>query len=124
MTSVTAARRGRPPGDRHNGSMHAAALRIDLHLPSCRSLKEKRAVLRPVVEGIRHRFRLSVAEVDHHDRWQRAAIGVAAVAESEGRLREVLDAVERFVVAAADVEVVDVEELVLAVPDPVLEWDA
>ncbi|MGZ4676010.1 MAG: DUF503 domain-containing protein [Acidimicrobiia bacterium] len=89
--------------------MHAAAVCFDLHIPESRSLKVKRAAIRPIVDGLRHRFKVSVAEVDHQDRWQRAAIGVAVVAESDGHLREVLDSVERFVDRAAAVEVLDVE---------------
>ena len=89
--------------------MHAAARRFDLHIPQSRSLKHKRAVIRPILEGLRHRFRVSVAEVDHHDQWQRSAIAVAVVAESEGRLRDLLDATERFVVAAPEVELIEVE---------------
>ncbi len=102
--------------------MHAAALRFELHVPESRSLKTKRAALRPIVDGLRHRFRVSVAEVDHQDTWQRAAIGVAAVAESDGHLREVLARVERFVAAAPDVEVLDVEQAELVAPDAGLEW--
>lgn len=92
----------------HNGGVHAAAMSFDLHLPISRSLKAKRAVVKPVVEGIRHRFRLSVAEVDHHDQWQRAEIAVAVVAESDGRVQELLDAVERYVAAAPDVELLEI----------------
>jgi uncharacterized protein YlxP (DUF503 family) len=77
---------------------------FDLHVPESRSLKSKRAAIRPIVDGLRHRFRISVAEVGHHDRWQRATIAVAVVAESEGRVRELLDAAERFVAGAPDVE--------------------
>src|SRR5260370_42409059 len=90
-------------------TMHAAALRFELHIPQSRSLKAKRAAVRPIVDGLRHRFRMSVAEGDHHDRWQRAAIGVAAVAESDGRLREVLTTIERFVERSPGVERLDVE---------------
>lgn len=89
--------------------MHAAAVRFDVHVPASRSLKSKRAAIRPIVDGIRSRFRLSVAEVDHQDQWQRASIGVAAVGESVGHLQEVLDAVERFVVSRPDIELLDVE---------------
>jgi uncharacterized protein YlxP (DUF503 family) len=89
--------------------VHAAAVRFDLHVPQSRSLKAKRAAIRPIVDGLRHRFHVSVAEVDHHDQWQRSAIAVAVVANRETQLREVLDAVERFVVNAADVELLDVE---------------
>jgi uncharacterized protein YlxP (DUF503 family) len=89
--------------------VHAAAVRFDLHIPQSRSLKAKRAVIRPIVEGLRHRFRVSAAEVDHHDQWQRAAIAAAVVAQSDSQLREVLAAIERFVVAAPEVELLDVE---------------
>jgi uncharacterized protein YlxP (DUF503 family) len=89
--------------------MHAAAMTFDLHVPSSRSLKAKRAAIRPIVDGLRHRFRISVAEVDHQDQWQRATIGVAIVAESDGRVQELLEAVERFVAATPDVELLGTE---------------
>ena len=89
--------------------MNAAAARFDLHVPQSRSLKTKRAAIRPIVDGLRHRFRVSVAEVDHHDQWQRSAIAVAVVAGSDTQLRETLAAIERFVVSAPDIELLDVE---------------
>ena len=82
---------------------------FDLHIPESRSLKAKRAAIRPIVDGLRHRFRISVAEVDHQDQWQRAEIAVAVVAESDGRVQHLLDAVERFVAAAPDVELLGTE---------------
>jgi uncharacterized protein YlxP (DUF503 family) len=89
--------------------MHAAAVCFDLHVPESRSLKAKRAAIRPIVDTLRHKYRVSVAEVDHQDQWQRAAIGVAAVAGTHGHLQEVLDAVERYVAAAPGVELLDVD---------------
>ncbi|MFB3110083.1 MAG: DUF503 family protein, partial [Acidimicrobiia bacterium] len=47
--------------------MRVAALRVEIHLPAPQSLKEKRAVLRPVIEGMRRLGSFSIAEVDHHD---------------------------------------------------------
>ena len=103
--------------------MHAAALRFELWVPDSRSLKTKRAAVRPIVDGLRHRLHVSVAEVDHQDTWQRAALGVAAVADHPARLDEVLDTVERFVRRAGSVEVLDVERAELASPDAGLgEW--
>jgi uncharacterized protein YlxP (DUF503 family) len=89
--------------------MHAAAVRFELRIPESRSLKAKRAVIRPIVEGLRHRFRVSVAEVDHQDTWQRAAIAVAVVAAGDGRLREVLANIERQVAHAPGIELLDME---------------
>jgi uncharacterized protein YlxP (DUF503 family) len=89
--------------------VHAAVLAIDLHLPEPRSLKAKRAVVKPVVEGCRRRFGVSVAEVGYQDHWQRAELGVAAVASSHTQLVAVLDAVERFVWSFPELDVVSCE---------------
>jgi uncharacterized protein len=89
--------------------VHAAAVCFELHVPESRSLKAKRAAIRPIVDGLRHRFKVSVAEVDHQDTWQRSAIGVALVAESARHLQTVLDAIERYVAAAADIELLDID---------------
>ena len=80
-------------------------MQLELHIPASRSLKEKRAVLRPIVEGLRHRFQISVAEVGYQDKWQRALIGMAVVSESYGHAVEVVDTVERWVWSKPEVEV-------------------
>ena len=91
-------------------TVHAAAVRFDLHVPESRSLKAKRAAIRPIVDGLRHRFQVSVAEVDHQDQWQRAAIGVARGRRERRAARARCSAsVERFVGAAPDVELLDIE---------------
>ncbi|MET0421126.1 MAG: DUF503 domain-containing protein [Acidimicrobiia bacterium] len=102
--------------------MHAAAITFDLHIAQSRSLKAKRAVIRPIVDGLRHRFRLSVAEVDHLDQWQRATIGVAVIAESDGRVQELLDAAERYLNGAADIEVLGTEVAWLENSDRLQDW--
>lgn len=73
--------------------------RIDLYLPECASLKQKRGVLKGVIARTRNKFNVSVAELDDHDRWQRARLGVVTVA-NESRyanrvLSQVVNAIER-----------------------------
>ncbi|HXQ75418.1 MAG TPA: DUF503 domain-containing protein [Acidimicrobiales bacterium] len=70
---------------------------MELHLPGSGSLKEKRSVIRHLLETSRRRFGVSGSEVDHHDLRQRASLGFALVAPTAGRVEEVLDRVERFV---------------------------
>lgn len=89
--------------------MHAAAVRFELFVPESGSLKVKRAAIRPIIDGLRHRLKVSVAEVGHQDTWQRAAIAVAVVAPTDGRLRELLASIDRFVADAPDVELLDTE---------------
>ena len=85
--------------------MYAAAIRFDLHLPEAHSLKDKRAIIRPILEGCRRRYQVAAAEVDHQDAWQRAGVGVSAVSSSAGHVAEVLDQVERFVWSFPEIEV-------------------
>jgi uncharacterized protein YlxP (DUF503 family) len=89
--------------------MHVLALSIDLHLPDCRSLKAKRGVIRPIVDGARQRYRVASAEVDHQDRWQRSRLGFVAVSGSARQVEEVIDDVERFVWSFPSVEVLTSE---------------
>ncbi|MDQ1359121.1 MAG: uncharacterized protein QOF20_1235 [Acidimicrobiaceae bacterium] len=89
--------------------MHAAAVHFDLHLPQAHSLKDKRAIIRPILEGCRRRYQVAAAEVDHQDAWQRAGLGVSAVSATAGHLCEVLDQVERFVWSFPEVEVIGAE---------------
>lgn len=85
--------------------MHVLALAVELHLPECRSLKAKRSVLKPVIEGARRRFAVAVAETDHQNTWQRASVGIVAVAGSVRHAEEVIDEVERFIWSFPDIQV-------------------
>lgn len=89
--------------------MVVGSLRMDLHVPASGSLKAKRAELRPILDGVRHRFRIAAAEVDHQDTWQRATLGFAAVSGSTAQVADVLDEVERFVWSRPGVEVLAAE---------------
>jgi hypothetical protein len=91
--------------------VHAAALRIELYLRESRSLKAKRALIRPVIEGLARRHRVSVSEVAHQDTWHLATVGVAAVAPTVSHLGDLLDDVERFVWSFPEVEVLRIERL-------------
>lgn len=75
--------------------MKVAAIRVELHIGSAQSLKQKRSVLRPIVERLRRDLSVSVAEVDHQDTWQRSALGVALVASEASRLDALVDRVRR-----------------------------
>lgn len=59
--------------------MFVGICRVELTLYETASLKEKRAVLQSLIRRLRNLGTLSVAEVDYHDKWQRAALGLAAV---------------------------------------------
>jgi len=69
----------------------------DLSLPGCRSLKEKRMVVKSLKERLQHRFRVSVAETSHHDVWTRAQLTAAVVTTDRGQADSILDKIDTFV---------------------------
>lgn len=71
------------------------------------SLKEKRRLLTSLITHLDAKMHVGVAEVDHQDKWQRATIGVAAVAPQAGQLDRVLLAVRKAVESHPGVEVLD-----------------
>lgn len=87
--------------------VHVLAVEYDLRLPGCRSLKDKRAVLRPVLDGLRNRHPVAVAEVARHDEWQRAGVGIATVSGSPSHAAEVMAEADRFVWSFPELEVID-----------------
>lgn len=82
------------------------ALRIEILIPGCTDLKSKRAVVRPLIEGIRNRHLVSVAEVGHQDMWSHSVIAVAAVSGAEHVTVSQLDEVERFVWSWPEIDIV------------------
>jgi len=75
---------------------YVALLRVELHFPEAGSLKAKRRDLQSVKALLHQRHGLTVAEVDHHDRWQRATLAAALTGGDMGRLEAAVDRVERF----------------------------
>lgn len=59
--------------------MIVAVLTVELYLPGSASLKDKRAILRQLKDRLANKFNISIAEVDHQDKWQRAQLGIAQV---------------------------------------------
>ena len=88
-----------------NGGMASGwvgILSAELHFPEAHSLKEKRMYVRSAKEQLRNRFGAAVAEVDHHEVWQRARLTVAVVTREAGEADRLLaDATRRYAGNAA-----------------------
>jgi uncharacterized protein YlxP (DUF503 family) len=77
-------------------SGYVGILSVELHFPESGSLKGKRKYLRSAKAHLHERYGASVAEVDHHDLWQRAGLTVACAAKEHRELQQLLDAVVRY----------------------------
>ena len=90
-----------------DGAMHAAALRLELRIPVVRSLKEKRRILKALLNQLDSTFPISVAEVGFHNEWRRATVGAALVGAQAGHLERVIHSVQRAVSEHPDVELLE-----------------
>jgi len=71
---------------------------FELHLPASRSLKDKRRVVKSLIEKLHQRYRVSIAETDFHDLHQRAEIALAAVvAGGENEMERLMEEVRNLV---------------------------
>jgi uncharacterized protein len=84
-------------------------LSVELRLGASQSLKDKRAVVRSLLDGARRRFAVAAAETHRQDDRQRAGVAFAAVSGEVGQVTAVLDRVERFVWSFPELEVLSCE---------------
>jgi uncharacterized protein YlxP (DUF503 family) len=91
-------------------------LSVELHFPESGSLKGKRKFVKSAKAQLQHRFGAAVAEVDHHELWQRSRLTVACVARDHGELRRLLDDAERYL-SGQEYELVSTERLVVSPGD-------
>ncbi len=74
-----------------------ALLTLHLHIPGCKSLKEKRSRLKPLLTRLHKEFNISVAEMDLNDVWQSTIIGCAVVSNDKAQAQRTLQAVSAWV---------------------------
>lgn len=76
--------------------MFVALGRVELHIPSARSLKDKRRVVQSVATRVRNQFRVAISEVEAAENWNLAVLGIAAVSNQAGHAQDVVDHVIRY----------------------------
>lgn len=92
-------------------------IEFDVLLGDVHSLKEKRSVVRPLIAEVKRRFDVSVAEAGFQDQHRRTVIGAGLVAADRSHIVEVLDAVERFVAARPEVDLLSARRRELSSED-------
>lgn len=90
--------------------MPIAKLTIEFEIAHAHSLKDRRQVVRSIKDKLRHRFNLSVAELDDGVVWNRATLGIAAISSSSSYLAgqiQLIDETVRRLAAGLSAEVLD-----------------
>jgi uncharacterized protein YlxP (DUF503 family) len=98
------------------GAGYVGILTVELHFPEAGSLKGKRKHVKSAKAQLQNRFGAAVAEVDHHELWQRSRLTVACVTREAGEAADLLEQAVRYL-SGQEYELVRVEREVVAPGD-------
>lgn len=82
---------------------------IKLYAPWIHSLKEKRMELKSLIAKLRHKFNISVAEIEEQDTHQIMVIGIASVTGSTAQADSTIDHILNFIQSASEAEIIEVK---------------
>ena len=90
--------------------MNIGVCKIKLRIPENVSLKGKRQVLKPIIARVRNKFNVVIAEVDDHELWQVATLGICCISDNKRHANEILSKVIDFVINSGfEAEILDYE---------------
>ncbi len=82
---------------------------FDLHFPEVHSLKEKRQIVRCLVDRVRAKFNASISEVEDNDLWQKGTIGVAIVSNDRTLLTQMGQKIEDILTDHDQVQMLNID---------------
>ena len=88
--------------------MNIGVCRVNLRIPENQTLKGKRQVVQSIINRVRDKFNVAIAEVENGDKWQIATIGICYVSNDGRHANEVISKIIDYIVTSRlDVEVLD-----------------
>ena len=87
--------------------MVVGTMKIELHLHDNRSLKGKRKIVRSMVDKVKHKFNVAIAEIGSNDEWQKIELGISAVGNDRRHIDSSLNNVLAFLDSLYLAEIVD-----------------
>jgi uncharacterized protein len=88
-------------------SMVVGICTLELFLPNNGSLKDKRRIVKSIKDRMKHRFNISISEIDDQELWQKSVLGIACVGNDRGHIHQTLDRVISTIRGTPLVEVID-----------------
>jgi uncharacterized protein YlxP (DUF503 family) len=98
------------------GAGYVGILSVELHFPASGSLKGKRKYVKSAKAQLQQRFGAAVAEVDHHELWQRSRLTLSCVARDHRELEALLDDAERYL-GGQEYELTSVDREIVSLDD-------
>ncbi|MBO8138483.1 MAG: DUF503 domain-containing protein [Desulfotomaculum sp.] len=86
--------------------MVIGTLTLELFFGEASTLKDKRRILKSIIDRVKSKFNVSIAEIDMHDMWQRSTLGVACVSNKTPHVQSTLNNVVKFIEAQGAAEII------------------
>lgn len=91
--------------------MPVKSIIINLYLPLSKSLKNKRSIIKSIIQKAHNKFNVSISEIDNYDKWKNATIGISIIANEmpyiEKQLSEIINFIESDYI---DIEIIKIED--------------
>lgn len=89
--------------------MHLIGIKVIFHIYYAESLKEKRRIIKSITDRVRHKYKISAAEVDYLDSLDRGSLGFGVVSNNKQHAETVLQKVLNQIDSISEIEVIEVE---------------
>lgn len=89
--------------------MHLIGIKVTFHFYYVESLKEKRRIIKSIMDRVRSKFKISAAEVDYLDSLDRGALGFGVVSNNRNHAEQILQKVLNQIDIISEIEVIQVE---------------
>lgn len=89
--------------------MHLIGIKVIFHIYYVESLKEKRRIIKSITDRVRHKYKISAAEVDYLDSLDRGSLGFGVVSNNKQHAETVLQKVLNQIDSISEIEVIEVE---------------
>lgn len=93
--------------------MRTGVCSVELHLYDAQSLKDKRQIIKSLIARMRAKFNVSIAEIDHHDIWESAVLGMAVVSTDTNQIERIFNEIIKAIDQNLDIEIVRIEREIL-----------
>ncbi len=86
--------------------MRVAICVLELHIPGVNSLKAKRQVIKSLIQRLRNRFNVSIAETGNQDLWQRVELGMAVVCHNGAGADSIMEKIFNYIELENSVDII------------------
>ncbi|MFP4016652.1 MAG: DUF503 domain-containing protein [Halanaerobiales bacterium] len=87
--------------------MKIGAMKVELYIPAAASLKDKRNIIKSIMEQCRNKFNVSISEIDKLDLWKNSVIGLGSVSNDSKMIEKIFQGIIKYIDTVNEVELTD-----------------